>query len=446
MARKKLYELTPEHRAQLKPWADRWIANAMSTEPMTEADRVICRDAVRRLYEAAGKPPPKHVVFVPSPFVLAFAGGFAAAIWHRSNVDATLAATWATTAATLDATRAATWSATEAATWAATTAATTAATRAATEAATRAATEAATEAATWSATEAATRAATTAATTAATGDATTAATRAATTAATWSATRDATRDATGDDTGDDTAHWYNVPCDMRVVADSIGVGRAGLACATEVWRMWQWGNQWPSYDSYLSFFRHVARLPLDYTAWDAWETLSLHSGPRIVHQDFCMISDRPELLTVDDQNRPHADSGPFCRWRDGSALYSVHGTRIPAWVIEQPERLTVAAIDAEQNAEIRRVMLDRYGWARFMQDSGAERLDHDERWGTLYRRSMADDEPLVMVEVINRSPEPDGHFKHYTLRVPPNCRTSLEAVAWTFNMAPAEYAEMEAES
>ena len=42
MARKKLYELTPEHRAQLKPWADRWIANAMSTEPMTEADRVIC--------------------------------------------------------------------------------------------------------------------------------------------------------------------------------------------------------------------------------------------------------------------------------------------------------------------------------------------------------------------------------------------------------------------
>ena len=367
MARKKLYELTPEHRAQLKPWADRWIANAMSTEPMTEADRVICRDAVRRLYEAAGKPPPKHVVFVPSPFVLAFAGGFAAAIWHRSNVDATLAATWA-------------------ATWAAT------------------------------------------------GDATRAATGDATRDATWAATRD------------DTAHWYNVPCDMRVVADSIGVGRAGLACATEVWRMWQWGNQWPSYDSYLSFFRHVARLPLDYTAWDAWETLSLHSGPRIVHQDFCMISDRPELLTVDDQNRPHADSGPFCRWRDGSALYSVHGTRIPAWVIEQPERLTVAAIDAEQNAEIRRVMLDRYGWARFMQDSGAERLDHDERWGTLYRRSMADDEPLVMVEVINRSPEPDGHFKHYTLRVPPNCRTSLEAVAWTFNMAPAEYAEMEAES
>ena len=34
-----LYELTPEHTAQLKPWADRWIANAMSCEAMDDADR-----------------------------------------------------------------------------------------------------------------------------------------------------------------------------------------------------------------------------------------------------------------------------------------------------------------------------------------------------------------------------------------------------------------------
>ncbi|MCC6716503.1 MAG: hypothetical protein IT555_01335, partial [Acetobacteraceae bacterium] len=383
MARGNLYELTPDHRAQLKPWADKWIANAMSTQAMTEQDRDICRDAVVRLYRAAGKPPPEHIVFVPSPFVLSFAAGFASAIWHR-------------------------WAATGAATWDATGAAT----RDATGAATRDATWAATGDATW----AATRDATGDATWDATRDATRAATRDATGAATWDATRDATRaatwDATGDATGDATRdalnNWYFIPADMRALARNIGVGDFGLQCAAQAWKMWHGGNQWSGYDSYLSFFRHVAELPIDYTAWDAWETLSLHSGPRIVHDKFCMISDRPALLTVDDQNRPHADSAPFCRWRDGSALYSVHGTRIPAWVIEQPDRLTVAAIDAEENVEVRRIMLDRYGWAKFMQDSGAKRIDHDERWGTLYRREIADDEPLVMVEVINRSPEPDG--------------------------------------
>ena len=119
------YSLTPDHRAQLKPWADRWIANAMSTSPMTADDREQCRIAVEQMYALAGKPVPR-VVFVPSPFVARFASGFAAAIWwHRANPNSQLSAT-------LDATSAATLAATEAATLDATSDATLDATRAAT--------------------------------------------------------------------------------------------------------------------------------------------------------------------------------------------------------------------------------------------------------------------------------------------------------------------------
>lgn len=105
--KRKLYELTEEHRARFPEWRDRWIANAFSTAAMTDEDRAACREAVLGLYAAANLPPPKHIVFVPSPFVLAFAGGFASAIWYASRKGfptraATGAATWA-------ATRAATW-------------------------------------------------------------------------------------------------------------------------------------------------------------------------------------------------------------------------------------------------------------------------------------------------------------------------------------------------
>lgn len=92
MAKKK-YSLTEEHRAQLKPWADKWIKNAMSTEPMTEVDRNTCREAVKGLYKAAKLQPPAdhNIVFVSSPFALRFAGGFAAAIWYnrkeKNNYD-----------------------------------------------------------------------------------------------------------------------------------------------------------------------------------------------------------------------------------------------------------------------------------------------------------------------------------------------------------------------
>ena len=70
----KKYKLTAEHRAQLEPWAARWIANAMSTEAMTDEDRRMMAGAVQGMYRAAKltPPPPERIVFVPSPFVLRF--------------------------------------------------------------------------------------------------------------------------------------------------------------------------------------------------------------------------------------------------------------------------------------------------------------------------------------------------------------------------------------
>ena len=83
----KKYELTEEHRAQLKPHTDWWIKNALSTKAMDDHDRSEMRKAIKGLYESANlvPPPDERIVFVPSPFVARFAGGFAAAIWWLRN-------------------------------------------------------------------------------------------------------------------------------------------------------------------------------------------------------------------------------------------------------------------------------------------------------------------------------------------------------------------------
>ncbi len=410
MAKKK-YSLTEEHRAQLKPWADRWIKNAMSTTAMTEEDRVICIDAVKRLYrEAKLEPPPDHrIIFVSSPFVMRFAAGFAAWIWYlRKNNAATDDATDAATrAATYDATRAATYAATRAATRAATYAATYDATRDATRAATRAATDAATYAAT--------RAATDAATDAATYDATYAATRAATDAA-------------------DQSNWYVFRGDMVRLAEELGVGKAGLKCAYNAYNFWQGGNQWSGWDAFLSFFRHIVKLDINYTAYDAWETLSLHSGPRCIHAEFCIISDRPELLQVDGENRPHNADGPFCRWRDGTALYSFHGVRTPAWIINHPERLTAKAVLAEGNAEVRRVMVEKMGMEKFLINADAKCI-HRHEMGDLFSIDLPNDPERVLRAVRVKDPSTE---RIYFLRVPPQIKRADDAVAWTFGFDTAK--------
>jgi hypothetical protein len=252
--------------------------------------------------------------------------------------------------------------------------------------------------------------------------------------------------------------WFYMPMDMRETASRIGVGQSGLECSKYSWKLWQGGNQWSGSTAFLAFFRHVVKLDLDYSKWAHWEDLTMHAGPRIVHEQYCIISDRPEELYVDDRFRPHNDNGPFCRWRDGSSLYCVHGVRVPGWIVEYPERIDVASIDKEANAEVRRVMCEKYGWERFLADAKCEKIDHDDARGTLYRRKMKQGDPVLLLQVVNSSPEPDGSYRLYTIPVhhelrplpdlteDPNARlgepqalTSHNAVASTFGLRGEEY-------
>jgi hypothetical protein len=182
------------------------------------------------------------------------------------------------------------------------------------------------------ATRAATQAATRDATEAATGDATEDATE----AAIWAATEDATRAATSITKN----KWFNFSIKSMInLSINLKIGKFGLDCAYESSKMWNGGNQWSAYPSFLSFFRYVAKLNIDYTKWDYYEKAAIHAGHRIMHEKFCIISDRPEILKIDEQNRPHSFDGPFCRWRDGSALYSIHGIRVPMWICETKKKI-----------------------------------------------------------------------------------------------------------
>src|SRR4029077_9845682 len=132
---------------------------------------------------------------------------------------------------------------------------------------------------------------------------------------------------------------------------------------------------------------------------------------------------------------------------DVENLYFWHGVLVPAFVVVRPDWITVKHIDTETNAEVRRVMIERYkhgeeirGAAAYMRDAGGKTLDHDERFGTLWRRELDGDEPIVILEVINSTREADGSFKHYWLRVPPDIKTAHAASAWSFDIPVKDYA------
>jgi hypothetical protein len=172
-----------------------------------------------------------------------------------------------------------------------------------------------------------------------------------------------------------------------------------------------------------------------------------------------MVSERPAEIHRElvDPVRPrgwgshrlHREDGPAVVWPDGWGVWSIHGVRVPRQVVESPETLTPTQITTEPNVEIRRVMLDRFGTDRYIHESGAAKI-HSDDWGDLYRAELRDDEPLVMVRVVNSTPESDGSFSTYWLRVhpelrpipslgPPQAMTALNAVASTFDMTGEQY-------
>ena len=159
------------------------------------------------------------------------------------------------------------------------------------------------------------------------------------------------------------------------------------------------------------------------------------------HEHVCLLVERPGILRSDGRARLHSASGPALRYSDGWCVYAWKGIEVRPWMIEQPERITLAAIDAEPDIQVRRCMIEILTPQRFVALGGAVRVAEDDA-GVLWRKAWWASDAWAAVEVINATPEPDGTRQHFFLQVPATMRTAREAVAWTYGLSADAYARL----
>jgi hypothetical protein len=107
------------------------------------------------------------------------------------------------------------------------------------------------------------------------------------------------------------------------------------------------------------------------------------------------------------------------RWRS---------VRINERIAFRPEEIQADEVLKEGNAERRRVLLERMGHERFVEQAQPEVLNTDSDPGgarRLLRIAMGDDEPLYLLAV-----QCPSTGRQYTLRVPPTMQTCRQATAW----------------
>lgn len=227
----------------------------------------------------------------------------------------------------------------------------------------------------------------------------------------------------------------NSPSEAVALAKKMGAANSEIQFA------------WMHHDSGSIGFYEFFRKETDVKNIEATDLFVAGSelGWTLFFDEICIVSKKPivhfEVKNEDiktEQTSPlHRMDGPAIDYGkdDPCNVYAIGGVIVQAYVVENPEKITVSDIENESNAEVRRVKINQYGQSRYIQDSGSEIVNEDD-FGVLYRKKLNNDEDLMMVKVINSTQEPDGTFKDYFIRVDPKSygglRTARQAVASTW--------------
>ena len=71
----------------------------------------------------------------------------------------------------------------------------------------------------------------------------------------------------------------------------------------------------------------------------------------------------------------HNTGGAVLEWPDGEQVYAIEGFFVDEQLVMHPETQTIEQIHEEQNLELRRIRIERYGWDKYLAASGAKVID-----------------------------------------------------------------------
>src|SRR6476469_1426791 len=160
-----------------------------------------------------------------------------------------------------------------------------------------------------------------------------------------------------------------------------------------------------------------------------------HCGWIFPFEKFCAVCDRPRHLRFDSQHRLHAEGEPAIEFADGWNFYYYHGVRLPEeYGKVHPNQWQSQWLLAEENAELRRVLIQGIGYDRICQELSAEQIDSWQEY-SLLKIDNADIEPIYLLKMTC----PSTGFIH-ALRVPPNLTSAREAIRWAnWDIDPEEF-------
>lgn len=172
--------------------------------------------------------------------------------------------------------------------------------------------------------------------------------------------------------------------------------------------------------------------------WQVLKQLMQACSWIVPFKNVCLVCDRPTHLLFDSVWQLHGDGEPAIAFSDQFVVYAYHGVVLPERYGAVPSaQWQVQWLIDEPNAEIRRILIQRIGYAKLCQALNWVVID---TWGeyTLLKIEhdiFYDSEPVHLLQMICPS---TGHL--HVRRVPPDLTSARDAVCWiNWGIAPEEF-------
>lgn len=142
-------------------------------------------------------------------------------------------------------------------------------------------------------------------------------------------------------------------------------------------------------------------------------------------ENIVYVSRRPVEIHFNDEGQLHNEEGMSCAFADGWGIYTLNGVSVDEQIVMRPETQTLKQIRDEENEEVRRIRIERYGWDNYLTETGASLVDERQNdiEGTNEFLFETDDMKALLCACPSTG-------KEFVLEVPPETKTCKDAQSW----------------
>jgi len=188
--------------------------------------------------------------------------------------------------------------------------------------------------------------------------------------------------------------------------------------------------------SMIDFCNSVLNCQVYPQKWKLSGSLIAECGAIVPCEKICLLCDRPRALRFDEERRLHGEGEPAIEFADGFSVYVHHGVRVPEKYGKiHPEHWLAEWLLSEENAEVRRVLIQSIGYDRICQELAATQLDTWQEYALLRIDADVDVEPIFLLKMTCPS---TGYI--HALRVSPDVESAREGIKWVnWGIDPDEF-------